>query len=94
MEPLTKARYTGSIKREVFARYGIDSETTGEPAGFESFIYEFTDSESHARRILRVGHSSRRPVDAVRAELDWIAHLADGGAAVASGVPSFRRPSR
>jgi Ser/Thr protein kinase RdoA (MazF antagonist) len=80
--------YSPAIKQEAFARYRMEPGGVRELPGFESFIYEFTDSDSHARRILRGGHSSRRSVDAVRAELDWIAHLADGGAAVASGVPS------
>ncbi len=79
-------RYTDDIERETFGRYAIASDQARRLDGFESFIYEFR--RRGAPYILRVGHTSRRPVDQVAAELDWIDYLAAGGAAVAGCVAS------
>jgi Ser/Thr protein kinase RdoA (MazF antagonist) len=86
MERRIKERYNESILSETMARYGIDRDALHLLDGFESFIYEYTQGE--AAFILRIGHSLRRSADLVRGEVDWINHLAKGGAGVARAVES------
>jgi Ser/Thr protein kinase RdoA (MazF antagonist) len=86
MEPRIKARYSDAILQAAMGRYGIAPGHIRLLDGFESFIYEYQrGGEAH---ILRIGHSLRRSVPLICGEVDWINHLAAGGASVARAVPS------
>jgi Ser/Thr protein kinase RdoA (MazF antagonist) len=86
MEEKIRSRFNENILAEAQQRYGIASENLEELGGFESFIYGF--KKDAARYILRLGHSLRRSPGLVQGEVDWINHLARGGAGVAQAVNS------
>lgn len=86
MEAEIKARYNDTILQEAMRRYGIASDHIHLLDGFESYIYEF-EREGSAF-ILRIGHSIRRNPNLIYGEVDWIQHLAAGGAGVAKAIPS------
>ncbi|MCA9947166.1 MAG: hypothetical protein KC449_26990, partial [Anaerolineales bacterium] len=86
MEEKIRNRFNNTILAEAQQRYGIAPDKIEELGGFESFIYGF--EKDGARYVLRLGHSLRRSPDLIRGEVDWINHLADGGAGAASGVHS------
>jgi amicoumacin kinase len=86
MEEKIRNRFNDTILAEARQRYGIDPEKTEELDGFESFIFSFNKQETPY--ILRLGHSLRRSPDLIRGEVDWINHLARGGAGVAKAINS------
>ncbi len=86
MEPDIRSRYTSAIEAEALRRYAIPPDMARKIDAFESFVYEY--QLGRERRILRVAHTLRRSVDTVRAEIDWIEHLAERGANVARSLPS------
>jgi len=86
MEKRIKERFGDGILAEAMRRYDIVPGEIRLLDGFESFIYEF--ERGGKPFILRVGHTFRRSEDLIRGEVDWINHLARGGAAVAAAVPS------
>jgi len=88
MESRIRERYHDGVLAEATRLYGIAPECVRVLDGFESFIYEAGRDEMPL--ILRIGHTLRRSENAIRGEVDWINHLARGGAAVAAAVPSAR----
>ena len=90
MEQRIRARYHPAILDAARARYGILPGAIHPLDAFESFIFEFERPRAGARSefILRLGHSLRRTENLVYGELDWLNHLASGGASVAQPVPS------
>lgn len=86
MEEKIRRRFNENILAEAQQRYGIASENLEELGGFESFIYGF--EKDAARYVLRLGHSLRRSPGLIQGEVDWINHLARGGAGVAKAVNS------
>jgi len=88
MDPQIKQRFTEDHLREAMDRFGIAAGNIKPLDGFESFIYEF--SRPDGEYILRIGHSERRSEAMIRGEVDWINHLARGGAAVARAIESAR----
>ena len=86
MEEKIRSRFNAQILAEAQQRYGIAAENMKELGGFESFIYGYEkDGRGY---VLRLGHSLRRSPDLIRGEVDWINHLARGGAGVAKAVNS------
>jgi amicoumacin kinase len=88
MDPIIAARFNDSILQEALQCYEIPPDSARKLDGFESFIYEF--SRPDGDYILRIGHSSRRTPDLIRAEVDWINYLAAHGTTVARAVLSRR----
>ena len=86
MEEKIRSRFNGTILAEARQRYGIAPNKVEELGGFESFMYGF--EKDGARYVLRLGHSLRRSPDLIRGEVDWINHLARGGAGVAKAINS------
>jgi amicoumacin kinase len=86
MEEKIRNRFSNAILAEARQRYGIASNKIEELGGFESFIYGF--EKAGTQYVLRLGHSLRRSPDLIRGEVDWINHLARGGAGVAKAVNS------
>jgi Ser/Thr protein kinase RdoA (MazF antagonist) len=86
MEKRIKDRYSQAIHDDLLARFGVDITSVKELDGFESFIYAYT--QNGRGYILRVGHSLRRSVELIHGEVDWLNHLAAGGAGVARAVRS------
>lgn len=86
MEEKIRSRLNEQILAEARHRYDIDSAKIEELGGFESFIYGFAQNGS--QYVLRLGHSLRRSPDLIRGEVDWINHLARGGAGVARAINS------
>ncbi|MBN1287164.1 MAG: phosphotransferase [Anaerolineae bacterium] len=86
MEKRIKERYHDGILREAMQRYGVADGQIHLLDGFESFMYEF--ERAGAAYILRIGHSIRRSEALIQGEVDWLNHLADGGASVARAVLS------
>jgi amicoumacin kinase len=88
MDPKIASRMNDAILHSAMQHYGIDSGKIKLLDGFESFIYEFERPDGHF--ILRLGHTSRRTVDHIRGEVDWINYLASAGVSVARAVHSIK----
>lgn len=86
MEEKIRNRFNDTILAEARQRYGIAADKIEELGGFESFIYGF--AKDGAQYVLRLGHSLRRSPDLIRGEVDWINHLARGGAGAAKAINS------
>jgi Ser/Thr protein kinase RdoA (MazF antagonist) len=86
MEARIKERYDDAILQEAMRRYGIAGDQIHLLDGFESFIYEY--ERGGEPFILRLAHSIRRSESLIQGEVDWINHLAAGGASVARAVRS------
>lgn len=86
MEEKIRSRLNDDILTETRKRYGIADDDLEELGGFESFIYSF--EKDGAPYVLRLGHSLRRTPGLIQGEVDWINHLARGGAGVAKAVNS------
>lgn len=86
MEEKIRSRFNEQILAEAKQRYGIAAGKIEALGGFESFIYGF--EKDGAKFVLRIGHSLRRSPNLIRGEVDWINHLARGGAGVAKAVNS------
>ncbi len=86
MERRIQERLHDGILDTVKARFGIADDGLHELGGFESFIYGYHQNGDDF--ILRLGHSLRRTPDQIHGEVDWINHLARGGASVSCAVPS------
>jgi amicoumacin kinase len=86
MDPQIVSRFNDDILHEGMKKYAIDADRIQLLDGFESFIYEFERPDGAF--ILRIGHSMRRSPDLIRGEVDWINHLAAGGARVARAILS------
>ena len=84
MDPTVRARFTPDHLSDLAQRYGTDGESLQALDGFESFVF---DDRGHDR-VIRVGHSGRRPADLVQAEVDWLAYLAAHDVPVAQALPS------
>ena len=77
MEPQYQARFSPEILAEAARRYGAAAGAMQELDGFESFIYAY--SRAGAERILRIGHSHRRPERLVQGEAEWLRYLHRSG---------------
>jgi Ser/Thr protein kinase RdoA (MazF antagonist) len=88
VDQFIRDRYTPAILDAVRDRYGIAADAIRLLDGFESHIFEF--ERAGELFILRLSHSSRRSPELIHGEVDWINHLAAGGAGVARAVPSPR----
>lgn len=86
MDPSIASRFNETILRAGMRRFETDPDSAEVLDGFESFIYRFERPDG--RFVLRVGHSSRRSPDLIQGEVDWIDHLAQGGAGVARAIRS------
>jgi len=86
MEFEIKSRYSDGILHDAMCRYDIAPDQITLLDGFESYIYEFT--RDRGDYILRIGHSRRRTPELIQGEVEWINHLADGGAGVARAIHS------
>ena len=84
MDATARARFTPGQLLELAQRYGTTVEALRALDGFESFVFHDQGHE----RVIRVGHSGRRPADLVRAEVDWIAYLAAHDVPVAEALTS------
>jgi len=87
MDKNIKVRFNDELLGSILKRYTTDPLRIKPLDGFESFIYEY--SHAGCNYILRIGHSLRRDKPLVLAEVNWINHLADGGARVARAVHSL-----
>jgi len=72
------------VLTQILAAFDIPHADVQLLDGFESFIYEF--QRGPRSYILRIGHSSRRPENLIRGEVDWINYLHQGGAGVARAI--------
>lgn len=86
MEEKIRSRFNEQILAEARQRYGIAADNIKGMGGFESFIYGY--EKAGQRYVLRLGHSLRRSPNLIRGEVDWINHLARGGAGVAQAINS------
>ena len=77
MEPSAREAYSTDHRDEIFARLGIPFTAVRDLDGFENFVYRFEDT------IIRVTHDSHRTPRQLLGELEFVNHLAEGGAAVA-----------
>jgi Ser/Thr protein kinase RdoA (MazF antagonist) len=86
MDQNIRERFTPAILAAAHERYDVAEGAIRLLDGFESHILEFErGGESF---ILRLSHSSRRSPEMIHGEVDWINHLARGGAGVARALPS------
>ena len=84
MENRIKERYNQEILHQIMGAFQISEKDIHLLDGFESFIYEFQQADQSY--ILRIGHSSRRPENLIRGEVDWINFLHRGGAGVSRAI--------
>lgn len=71
------------VLRDMLARRGLGLADVEDLGGFESFVYRCNGRGT----ILRATHASHRGPDQLRAELEWIAALADDGGPVSRPLP-------
>ena len=88
MEERIKERFNSDILQEALHRYDVPPDRAQLLDGFESFMYDIERPAGPC--ILRIGHSLRRSEDLIQGEVDWINHLAAGGASVASALLSVQ----
>ena len=88
MEERIRERYTEEILAQALTAYGIEQNSVTALDGFESYIYEFQRPEVPG--ILRISHSIRRTANMIRAELDWIDFLHQGGVGVSKPLRSIK----
>jgi len=86
MEPRIKERFNDHILQQAAQRYDIQPGHIRLLDGFESFMYEFDRPDGEY--VLRIGHSLRRSENLIQSEVDWLNHLAAGGASVARAIRS------
>jgi len=82
----TKEIYNAVIFNKICKKFDLIPDNVKLLNGFESFIYEF--SKNNQDYILRVTHSLHRNEDQIKAEVDWVNYLADGGVSVSRAVLS------
>lgn len=82
MDKTIASYFTDSILESAAKEFGAVNST--KVGGFENFIYQFEkDSNPY---ILRIAHSSRRPINLILAELDWIEYLYEHSVPVARPI--------
>ncbi len=86
MEQRIKDRFSNAILMEAMQRFGIEKDQIKILDGFESFIFEF--SNTSGSYILRISHSIRRSESLIQAEVDWINYLAEHGISVSKAIVS------
>jgi Ser/Thr protein kinase RdoA (MazF antagonist) len=86
MEKQIKEKFNDGILQGAAQAFGAALDEVKLLDGFESFIYEYPKQGKDY--ILRIGHSSRRSVDMIQGEIDWINYLSDNGVNAARAVPS------
>ena len=86
MELTIKQRFSEDILRAAKRSYGIVQDRALAPRGFESFIYPYR--RGGEAFVLRLAHSRRRSENLILGEIDWMNHLAAGGASVARVIAS------
>jgi amicoumacin kinase len=84
MEPDVAQLFRPAHLVQAAAAWGIDPGTTRPVGDFENYVFEAVYRGRPA--ILRLSHSSHRAPDQLRAELDFIDHLARGGVAVCPAI--------
>lgn len=80
MEQWIRDLLTEALKTKALNLFSTDAEKFEVVRFFENFVYQY-ESEG-TEYILRITHSSHRSMDQVRGELEFIDHLAKGGANV------------
>ena len=85
MDPTVRRRWTADCHADLAGRYGTTVDALEPLDGFESFVFE----DHGADRVIRVGHSGRRPLALVEGEVEWLSHLAAHNVAVAEARRSL-----
>ncbi len=88
MDPQIQARFNDAILSELAGRFSPVHDRIHTLPAYESLMFAFQrDGDEY---ILRISHSLRRSPNMIRGEVEWIKHLAAGGAGVARAIPSNR----
>lgn len=80
MEKWIRGLLTEEIKRKALKLFNIDARKFEEIRVFENFVYQYESNKT--QYILRITHSSHRSMNQIQGELEFIDHLAKGGANV------------
>lgn len=86
MEPRIKERFDTDILHAIAARYSTNKDSLCTLPGFMNLIYQC--QIGNTQYILRISHSSRRNVNLIQAECNWITYLHENGLSVAYPVLS------
>lgn len=86
MDPKIASLFNQTILDIACQRFSIKTDDLKLLDGFESFIYEFNQQKGDF--ILRLSHSSRRTVEMIHGEVDWINYLVDHGVTASRAVLS------
>jgi Ser/Thr protein kinase RdoA (MazF antagonist) len=78
--------YNESVLQEALYRYGIDKRTVRNLKGNESLVFAYGTQGIEC--VLKIHHSSRRSIDQIMGELDWLQFLTEKGVRVSRAVPS------
>lgn len=76
MDQIALEAFSNELKQQILDDLGLAGKKVTGLDGFESFVFTLED------KILRITHHSHRLPDQIAAELEFIKHLADQGAAV------------
>lgn len=77
MEKHVFEQYNDAILKDAACRFDFRTETVTMLDGFENFIFEVERDQQPY--ILRLSHSSKKTLDAVESEIDFLRHLANEG---------------
>jgi amicoumacin kinase len=81
--------YNDRILEEALKRYGASEGEVKPRGGFESYVFEY--EKQGKPHILKITHSSRRTVEYLEGELEWLHYLGDNGMNVCRSVLSDAR---
>ena len=86
MKKELREAYHNRILEEALKRYGASEGGVQSRGGFESYVFEY--EKQGKPHILKITHSSRRTVEYVEGELEWLHYLGDNGMNVCRSVLS------
>jgi Ser/Thr protein kinase RdoA (MazF antagonist) len=78
MDQFSIDAFTPLVKKAILRNLKIEESELNDLGGFESFVFERPANSS----IIRMTHVSHRDEEQIQAELEFVYHLADTGAAV------------
>lgn len=89
MEAQVEKLFGERILQEAGDRFGLKRGEYKKLGDFENYVFEGIREKDGEPAVLRLTHSSHRPEEQVRAELDWIRFLTEeGGLAIPGCIPS------
>ena len=83
MDEFSRNAFTPGVKATILRNLKLEASELIDLGGFESFIFQRAANNS----IVRMTHVSHRSEEQIQAELEFVLHLAEAGAAVCKPIP-------